>query len=291
MELKKIIVTGSNGQLGNELKDLQDFYPQFRFIFFNRDVLSINDEKAIQKVLEIQKPDYLINCAAYTAVDNAESEKEKAEEINGTAVGKLALACSQYLTKFIHISTDYVFNGKQNVPLKETDHVDPVNTYGETKLSGERLAFQNNPDSLIIRTSWVYSSYGKNFVKTMIRLMKERDKINVVNDQWGSPTYAADLAGTILQIIVSEKWVPGIYNFSNDGVITWFDFAKEIKRLRNSTCTIEPITTDQFPTAAKRPNYSVLDKSKIQQVYQIQLKDWEKSLQTCIAKLESSTIL
>jgi len=291
MASKKVIVTGSNGQLGNELKNLQGFFPQFQFIFFTRDELSINDEKSVQKTFELHKPDYLINCAAYTEVDKAESEKEQALVINGTAVGRIALASKQYQTKFIHISTDYVFNGKQSDPLKETDPVDPVNAYGETKLLGEQLAIHDNPDSIVIRTSWVYSSYGKNFVKTMMRLMKERESINVVNDQWGSPTYAADLAGAIMRVIVSENWIPGIYHYSNNGVITWFDFANEIKRLIHSTCTIEPISTDQYPTAAKRPNYSVLDKTKIQQVYKIALKDWKTSLETCIANMRNSTIL
>lgn len=286
---KRILVTGSNGQLGCELKELVSSYSQFQFIFFNREELSINDKSGIDKVFGKYQPAYLINCAAYTAVDKAESEKELANEINGTAVGLLALVCKQYGTKFIHISTDYVFNGNASLPLNEEDKVDPVNAYGASKLLGEQLAFQNNPDSIIIRTSWVYSFYGKNFVRTMMRLMNERESIGVVNDQIGSPTYAADLANAIMQIITSGKWQGGIYNFSNEGVISWFDFAGGIKRLINSSCIINSLTTEQFPTPAKRPKYSVLDKSKIQQTFSIQLKDWKESLKACIEKIRSNS--
>lgn len=283
----KIVVTGSNGQLGNELKELASSYSQVQFAFFNREEFSINDKSRIEKIFEEHQPSYFINCAAYTAVDKAESEQELANEINGTAVGLLALTCKQYGTKFIHVSTDYVFNGKASSPLKEEDTVDPVNAYGASKLLGEQLALQNNPESIIIRTSWVYSFYGKNFVKTMMRLMNERENIGVVNDQIGSPTYAADLAKAIMQIITSGKWKSGIYNFSNEGVISWFDFASEIKQLTHSNCIINSLTTEQFPTPAKRPKYSVLDKSKIQQTFSIQLKDWKESLQACIEKINS----
>lgn len=283
----KIVVTGSNGQLGNELKELASSYSQVQFAFFNREEFSINDKSRIEKIFEEHQPSYFINCAAYTAVDKAESEQELANEINGTAVGLLALTCKQYGTKFIHVSTDYVFNGKASSPLKEEDTVDPVNAYGASKLLGEQLALQNNPESIIIRTSWVYSFYGKNFVKTMMRLMNERENIGVVNDQIGSPTYAADLAKAIMQIITSGKWKSGIYNFSNEGVISWFDFASEIKQLTHFNCIINSLTTEQFPTPAKRPKYSVLDKSKIQQTFSIQLKDWKESLQACIEKINS----
>jgi dTDP-4-dehydrorhamnose reductase len=184
----------------------------------------------------------------------------------------------------IHISTDYVFNGKANRPLKEDDPVDPVNAYGETKLMGESMAMQNT-DAVIIRTSWVYSKYGNNFVKTMKRLMGEKESISVVNDQVGSPTYAADLAEAIVEIIRSGKWIPGIYNYSNSGVISWFDFAREIKNLLHSKCEVSPITTEQFPTPAKRPAYSVLDKTKINTVYNITIRDWKESLKKCITKL------
>ena len=290
MASNTIIVTGSNGQLGSELKELAFIYSEYKFVFFSRQYLPINDKSAIEKVFLKHHPAYLINCAAYTAVDKAESETEQANEINGTAIGTIAALCKQYGTKFIHISTDYVFNGNATSPLTETDNVDPVNAYGASKLLGEQLALDHNPESIIIRTSWVYSFYGKNFVKTMIRLMKERENIGVVSDQIGSPTYAADLAEAIIKIISSGKWEPGIYNFSNEGNISWFDFANEIKTLIASSCTINPLKTKQFPTPAKRPKYSVLDKTKIQQVFSIQLKDWKASLGECIEKLQASTV-
>jgi dTDP-4-dehydrorhamnose reductase len=285
----KILVTGSNGQLGSELKELSAQYPQFQFTFLNRSEASIDDSIALAKAFEKFHPNYVINCAAYTAVDKAEEEEKLALTINGIAVGALAALCKAYDAKFIHISTDYVFDGNDKEPIKETNKTNPVSAYGKTKLAGEELAIENNPASIIIRTSWVYSSYGKNFVKTMIRLMQEKERINVVNDQYGSPTYAADLASAILQIINSGEWVPGIYNYSNEGVISWFDFAQKIKELISSPCIVQPIPTEQYPTPAKRPKYSVLDKSKIQQIFHIQLKPWEESLKLCIKKLKTTT--
>lgn len=283
----KILVSGSNGQLGSELKELSFDYPGATFTFFSRDELSIIDKEALQAAFKVYGPRYFINCAAYTAVDKAEEEKSVAFEINGEAVGTIAELCSQYNCRLIHISTDYVFNGTGAKPLSETDNIDPVNAYGASKLMGEQLAFKNNPDSLIIRTSWVYSSYGKNFVKTMIRLMNEKQSISVVNDQIGSPTYAADLAQAILQIIFSNKWTPGIYNYSNDGVISWFDFANEIKKIVSSDCVVNPISTEKYPTPAQRPAYSVLDKSKIVDTYGLELKPWKESLKHCLQKLNS----
>lgn len=281
----KILVSGSNGQLGSELKELASRFPSTDFIFLGRNQLSISDSDALQTIFQQHQPNYFINCAAYTAVDKAEEEKEAAFEINGRAVGSIAELCRQNNCRFIHISTDYVFNGKGQAPLKETDKVDPVNAYGESKLAGEQLALKHNPDVIVIRTSWVYSYYGKNFVKTMMRLMKEKESIGVVSDQIGSPTYAADLAEAILEIIRSGKWMPGIYNYSNEGTISWFDFAREIKTLIKSSCVVNPLTTSQFPTPAKRPAYSVLDKTKIQTTYHIKLKDWKDSLKVCIEKI------
>lgn len=289
MSNNTILVTGSNGQLGSELKELAFSYPQFHFVFLDRPELPINDKIAVEKTFSEHQPAYLINCAAYTAVDKAEIEKELTYDINGTAVGILASASKQHGTKLIHISTDYVFNGNASTPLKETDEIEPINIYGASKLMGERLAFENNPGSVVIRTSWVYSCYGRNFVKTMIRLMNEKESIGVVNDQIGSPTYAADLAEAIMQIIGSGKWQPGIYNYSNEGAISWFDFANEIKRLIQSECKINALTTEQFPTPAKRPKYAVLDKAKIQQTFSIKLKDWKESLTTCVEKLKTAT--
>jgi dTDP-4-dehydrorhamnose reductase len=281
----KILVTGSNGQLGSDLRDLAASYPQYEFVFTDVAELSITNRDAVNSFFANERPAYLVNCAAYTAVDKAESEKALSDEINGTAVGILASACQEHGTRFIHISTDYVFNGEASSPLKETDQVDPVNAYGASKLLGEQLAIQNNPSVIIIRTSWVYSFYGKNFVKTMMRLMSEKQSLGIIDDQLGSPTYAADLAEAIMQIISSGKWEQGIYNYSNDGVISWFDFANEIKHQIGSNCIVNPLTTEQFPTPAKRPKYSVLDKAKIQQTFSISLKDWKHSLRVCISKL------
>jgi dTDP-4-dehydrorhamnose reductase len=281
----KILVTGSNGQLGSDLRDLAASYPQYEFVFTDVAELSITNRDAVNSFFANERPAYLVNCAAYTAVDKAESEKALSDEINGTAVGILASACQEHGTRFIHISTDYVFNGEASSPLKETDQVDPVNAYGASKLLGEQLAVQNNPSVIIIRTSWVYSFYGKNFVKTMMRLMSEKQSLGIIDDQLGSPTYAADLAEAIMQIISSGKWEQGIYNYSNDGVISWFDFANEIKHQIGSNCIVNPLTTEQFPTPAKRPKYSVLDKAKIQQTFSISLKDWKHSLRICISKL------
>ena len=284
-----ILVTGSNGQLGSELRALSSLYPQYQFQFFSREAFPIDEPETVRRILDQVHPDYLVNCAAYTAVDKAESEIQLAEKINGTAVGNLASLCREQGTRFIHISTDYVFNGSATEPLKETDAVDPVNAYGASKLKGEELAMQQNPESLIIRTSWVYSVYGKNFVKTMIRLMQERASISVVEDQVGSPTNAADLAEAIMQIIGSGKWFPGMYHFSNEGVISWYDFAVEIKNLTGAGCQVLPIVTAQYPTPARRPHYSVLDKSKIKSAYGIELKNWKESLQRCIAQLKAGS--
>jgi dTDP-4-dehydrorhamnose reductase len=283
-----ILVTGSNGQLGSELKELAPLYTAFEFVFLTRNELTLSDDSDIRKIIAAYTPQYVINCGAYTAVDKAESEREEAFQVNAKSVGILAKACSETGAKFIHISTDYVFDGTRQMPLKEDDSVNPINVYGESKLAGERAALNNNRDSIIIRTSWVYSFYGKNFVKTMIRLMAEKETISVVNDQWGSPTYAADLAKAILQIIQADNWYPGIYHFSNEGVITWYEFAKEIGSLLQTSCTIQPTTTANFPTPAKRPLYSVMDKSKIQQQYSIGLKQWQESLQECLRKLKEN---
>ena len=286
----KILVTGSNGQLGKELQDLASSFPQFEFVFLSKEDLPIHNFELVRVFFDSVKPAFCINCAAYTAVDKAESEKELAFQINGEAVGVLAAVCKEHGTKFIHVSTDYVFNGEATYPYTENFPTDPVNTYGASKLEGEKQAMQLNPDCIIVRTSWVYSSHGKNFVKTMIRLMNEKDSISVVNDQVGSPTYAADLAEAILKIIGNTQskiinWVPGIFNYSNEGIISWFEFAEAIKEIINCPCDVKPIPTSAYPTPAKRPGYSVLDKTKIQEAFGIQLKDWKESLQVCIDKI------
>lgn len=285
-ERPTILVTGSNGQLGSELKDLAPSYPQFNFIFLSREELSITDKDAVNAWFENNRPAFVVNCAAYTAVDKAETEFLEANEINGNAVGHLAFAAAKYQAGFIHISTDYVFNGQKTSPWKEEDDVDPVNAYGASKLLGEYKAMKNNPGAIIIRTSWVYSFHGKNFVKTMMRLMKEKESIGVVSDQQGSPTYAADLAEAIMQIISSGEWVPGIYHYSNAGAITWHDFAMAIRELTGSSCQVNPISTTDFPTPAVRPAYSVMDTQKIMQTFSLTMKPWKESLQKCISKLK-----
>ncbi len=287
MEAKpKILVTGSNGQLGKELKQLESQYPQFEFVFLSREDLPIHHFELARNFFKGYHPQYLINCAAYTAVDRAETEKELAFQVNGEAVGVLAAVCKEYRIKFLHISTDYVFDGTATTPCKEDAPTNPQSVYGASKLEGEKEAMHYNPDSIIIRTSWVYSEFGRNFVKTMIKLMKEKDQLYVVNDQIGSPTYAADLADAIMQIISSGKWSPGVYNYSNEGVISWFDFAVVIRDLTGSNCKINAIPTTSYPTPAKRPVYSVLDKSKITGAYGMILKDWKESLRRCLNRLK-----
>jgi dTDP-4-dehydrorhamnose reductase len=282
---QKILVTGANGQLGQEFRELAPSFAQYDFIFLSKDELPVHDEARVNAFFTKHNPSWLINCAAYTAVDKAESEKEQAFIVNATATGVLATACRHNTCHFIHISTDYVFDGRANIPYKEDDPVDPQGVYGASKLEGEKIAMKANPASIIIRTSWVYSSFGKNFVKTMLKLMSERDVLNVVNDQLGSPTYAADLAEAIMKIIGRGPSQGGIYHYSNDGIISWYDFAVAIKELSGSNCTVNPIPTSQYPTPAKRPAYSVFDKTKIQEEFGIEVKEWKKSLEACIGKL------
>jgi dTDP-4-dehydrorhamnose reductase len=284
-----ILVTGSNGQLGSEIKELASAHPDINFIFLSRESLSITDEEALETCFRSYQPAYVINCAAYTAVDKAETEPDQALAINADAPGKLAKLCKEYNCRFVHISTDYVFDGTSQLPLNETQPVNPINIYGESKLKGEQLVMQFNPDSIIIRTSWVYSFYGKNFVKTMIRLMQERTEISVVADQTGSPTYAADLAEAILSIVASGQWVPGIYHFSNEGTITWHRFAEAIRDELQSNCKVHAITTEQYPTPARRPAWSVMDKSKFSKTFGFDMRPWQVSLKQCLKKLQVPT--
>jgi dTDP-4-dehydrorhamnose reductase len=282
----KILVTGSNGQLGKELKQLESDFPQFEFIFLSREDLPIHHFELVRNFFKGYQPQFLINCAAYTAVDRAETEKDLAFQVNGEAVGVLAAVCKEYGTKFLHISTDYVFDGNATAPYKEEESTNPQSVYGASKLEGEKEALHFNSATIIIRTSWVYSAFGRNFVKTMIKLMSEKEQLYVVNDQVGSPTYAADLAEVIMQIISSGNWIPGVYHFSNEGVISWYDFALSIRDMIDSSCKINPIPTTSYPTPAKRPLYSVLDKSKIAGTYGITLKDWKESLRICLDRIK-----
>ena len=282
---KTILITGAGGQLGMELWKLSDKFPSCKFLFATKENLPIDNFKLVKNYFEQQQIDHCINCAAYTAVDKAESEKEKAFLLNAEAAGNLAAVCNDHRTQFIHISTDYVFDGTSTTPYKEEDKISPVNMYGASKLKGEELVFNNNSSAIIIRTAWVYSSFGNNFVKTMLRLLKEKESINVVNDQYGSPTYAADLAEVIMKIIDSESDQTGIFNYCNKGVISWYDFATEIKKFNKSKCKIRPIPASQYPTPAKRPQYSVLDTSKIRQALGIKIPKWKDSLHKCLSLL------
>jgi dTDP-4-dehydrorhamnose reductase len=288
--MQKIIVTGAGGQLGRELQVLAASFPAFDFIFATRHELPIEDAGRVSAFFRETKPAFCINCAAYTAVDRAESEKESAFRINGDATGYLAAACRDTGARLIHISTDYVFDGSSATPLKENDPTDPINVYGASKLEGEKQALHTYPDgTLVIRTSWVYSEFGNNFVKTMIRLMTEKPAINVVDDQVGSPTYAADLAAAILHIITAPRFVPGIYNYSNEGQISWYEFALAIRRLIHSNCKVDPIASANYPTPARRPHYSLLDKAHIKEVYDLTIPDWQTSLETCIGRFRPTT--
>ncbi len=282
--MQTILVTGANGQLGNELKVIAKNYLNYKFLFVSKEELAIENTEAVKEFFTTHLINYCINCAAYTAVDKAELEKENAFLINAVAVSTLAKICALSNTQLIHISTDYVFDGTSTQPYKETDKPSPVSLYGQSKLQGETLALQYCSSVIIIRTSWLYSSFRNNFVKTMLRLMKEKEFINVVSDQIGCPTYAADLALAIMQIIVSKKsnTNPGIYHYSNAGITTWHEFAMAIKKIAGSPCIINPINTAQYPTAAKRPKYSILDNTKIREVFPIIIPAWEDSLLKCL---------
>lgn len=284
--MEKILVTGSGGQLAKKLQEAATAAPQFQFIFLSKEEMPVQEDERVRSVFNKHQPQYLINCAAYTAVDKAETEKDMAFLVNAAAVKILATVCKEYHTKFIHISTDYVFDGTASVPYKEEAPTNPQGIYGTSKLRGEKYAMQCNPGSIIIRTSWVYAEPGRNFVKTMVKLMGEREEINVVSDQFGSPTYAADLAGAILQIISSGNWQPGIYHYSNEGIISWYEFAIAIKELTGSNCKVNPIKTSEYPTAAKRPAYSALNTAKIRETFGISIPGWKESLRRCLPGLK-----
>lgn len=288
----KVLVTGSNGQLGSELKELVSNskleIQNYTFIFADSKSLDIADHQAVERFVVGHDIEAIINCAAYTAVDKAESDIEMADKINHLAVANMAELAKKYSIKLIHISTDYVFNGESFRPYIESDKTNPQSIYGSTKLAGEEAIQRINPkDSIIIRTSWVYSYYGNNFVKTMLRLGRERDTLGVIYDQVGTPTYAKDLAKAILDIlpkIQNSKFK--IYNYSNEGVTSWYDFAKEIMSIAKIECKVNPIETVAYPTPAKRPHYSVLNKSKIKSDFGIEIPYWKDSLRDCIKRLQ-----
>jgi dTDP-4-dehydrorhamnose reductase len=281
-----IVVTGKNGQLGSELQLIApSFAHAYDFLFVDRSQLDLSSNDSIDNFFAAHKPSIIINCAAYTAVDKAETDREAAFQINGTAVGKLAAHAAAVNALFMTVSTDYVFNGNGTVPYLPSDATDPINYYGESKAVGEQLALKNNPNSIIIRTSWVYSRFGNNFVKTMIRLMGERPSLHVVGDQIGAPTYAADLAAAIMHMVAQKaagNKHKGIYHYSNNGAISWYDFAVAIAQLIHSNCAVVNIGTEAFPTPAKRPHYSLMDCSNIIEDFGVEQPAWEESLQTCI---------
>ncbi len=283
---KNILVTGANGQLGSEVRELSSKY-DYNFFFTDVNSLDITNQNAIEDFIEINSINIIINCAAYTAVDKAQEDVELADKINHLAVKNLAQISKDNSIKFIHISTDYVFDGKNYKPYLEDDKTNSQSVYGETKLDGENAMREINPlNSIIIRTSWVYSSYGANFVKTMLKLGNDRDKLTVIYDQVGTPTYARDLAKVILDIlpqIKSDK--VEIYNYSNEGVLSWYDFAKEIMKMAKIDCQISPIETKDYPTPASRPHYSLLNKAKIKEKFNIEIPFWKESLRECLVKL------
>lgn len=284
----RILITGANGQLGSEFRAIHENYPQHEFHFMGSKELDITQPNSVLEAFEQIKPEVVINCAAYTAVDQAEDEPEKAFAVNAEGVKNLVEACGKCNTALIHISTDYVFDGTKETPYLESDPTKPINVYGESKLKGEQYVLNSTIKGLVIRTSWVYSSFGANFVKTMIRLGKEREELNVVSDQFGSPTYARDLAEACLTLIDQlDDWPeqPSVYHYSNEGVISWHEFAKEIMKQAGLKCKANPIPTEAYPMKAKRPKYSVLSTGKLQAQFAVGLKDWKSSLKESINKL------
>ncbi len=274
----KILITGAKGQLGSELREILSHQEDISTFFLDRKQLPLDQTFIIQDILGMYEPDMIIHCAAYTAVDKAEEDQVGADVINHLASEEIAQYCRLHDVRLIAISTDYVFNGESNIALSEVADVSPINTYGLTKLKGEQAIQKWLPEAIIIRTSWVYSTYGNNFVKTMLRLMNERDEIAVINDQIGSPTYAKDLAHAILKIVEHREWNPGIYHYSNEGQLSWYDFAVAIRDIQKLDCEIRSISTREYPTAAKRPRFSLLDKSKIKETFGVNVPNWKESL-------------
>ncbi len=281
--MTRILITGSNGQLGSEIHKISGLFSELEFCFTDVAELDITNSAKVAEFLSGFRPEYLVNCAAFTAVDKAETELDFATLLNATAVGILAEQSANISCKMIHISTDYVFDGKGPRPYKENDPVDPQSAYGKTKLEGEILCQKFNPDSIIIRTSWLYSAFGNNFVKTMVRLGAEKPELGVIADQIGSPTNAADLADAILTIISNslnsdKAFVPGVFHYSNEGVASWYDFTKAIMEITQTNCFVKPIATEDYPSPAARPPYSVMNKSKIKLIFGLEIPHWRDSL-------------
>jgi len=295
----RILVTGKNGQLGRSIQKIVNTDTKIGnnqspndFIFVGREDLDLSSETSISRYFNNNKFDIIINCAAYTQVDRAEQEAELANQINHLVVKQLGSIASNQRAKLIHISTDYVFDGESNKPYLETDTPNPINAYSRTKLAGEKALQTVMPmNALVIRASWLYSEYGNNFVKTMLKLGKERDELNVIIDQMGSPTYATDLADAILEIIKHKKFrdvaqTTQIYHYSNEGEISWHEFAKEIFKIEKIECEVNPVTSQQYPTPAKRPRNTIMKKDKIVKIFNIKISNWKSSLNTCMAILK-----
>jgi dTDP-4-dehydrorhamnose reductase len=283
--MKTILVTGANGQLGRCLQELSVSHSSMQFVFLNSKELDITSKESVNKVFNNSNFDFCINCAAYTAVDTAESEQVIAEKVNVLGVQYLSEACKTYCTKLIHISTDFVFDGNSSIPYTENLATAPVSVYGKTKLEGENAIQAVLEAFFILRTSWLYSEYGNNFVKTMLRLSKERTELGVISDQIGGPTYAKDLARVILKIIETDATKYGIYHYSNEGVASWYDFAKAIFEISNTAITVNAIPTSSYPTPAKRPKYSVLNTSKLKNNLKVEIPYWRDSLKEVLTLL------
>jgi dTDP-4-dehydrorhamnose reductase len=284
----KILVTGANGQLGSELHKISTNY-NFECVFTNRQSFNIYDLDNINIYLDICKPKVIINCAAYTSVDNAEYDFENANIINHKAVELIAKWSNNNNCKLIHISTDYVYDGTSLTPVKEDIQANPVNKYGKTKLFGDIACMKNDPSSIIIRTCWLYSSFGNNFVTNMINLMKSKSELKIINDQFGSPTYAGDLANTILDLVNNKKWMPGIYHYTNFGKVSWFDFANDIKSIYGFSTIIDSISSEEYFIKTKRPKYSLLDNSKIKNTFDINQMNYLDSLTKCVKILQNES--
>ena len=278
----KLLITGANGQLGNEMRVVLQQYPKVEALYTDVDTLDITDLAQLDAFMATNGVTHIVNCAAYTAVDKAEDDEANATKVNVDAVRNLGIVAKKYGAKIVHVSTDYVFDGCGYKPYTEDMSVCPTNVYGRTKLAGEEALVAECEDAIIIRTSWLYSSFGNNFVKTMLCLGRERDTLNVIFDQVGTPTYAADLAQVIFTIIAEREWVAGIYHFSNEGVCSWYDFTIMIHRLAGIECRVMPIESSAYPVRTPRPHYSVLNKSKIKTTFGIEVPYWVESLQRCL---------
>lgn len=285
--MKKIVVVGAYGQLGLCIQEQSNAYPALDFLFLDSKSLDVSSAKQVETLFKNTPFDYCINCSAYTAVDKAEDEKELAYKINTLSVRFLAESCEKYGTTLIHLSTDFVFDGKSNVPYNETDRTNPLGVYGASKLAGEKEIASTLKNYYILRTSWLYSHFGSNFVKTMLRLANEKKELNVVNDQIGTPTYALDLAEVVINIILSGSTKYGLYHFSNLGSTTWYEFARAIFEMTNANIEVHPVDSNTFVTKAERPKYSVLDKSKIMATFGIEIPTWRKSLEKMVTAMET----